>query len=175
MNNYEKLLTELVTPMQTVEDTLRALFTERRVDTAVGAQLEVLGRIVGQPRNGADDDTYRRYIRARIAANKSNGLIEDVIKIARLVVNDPDLRAHVDNAGHASLIVNLDGVVVSGGVAEIVQGFLLSAVDGGVRVYTRYSLFLDDETFAFEGGDEGSGWGWSGDPQYGDFFSGATE
>lgn len=52
---------------------------------AVAAQLDTIGRIVGQGRNGQDDATYLIYIRARIFLNKSKALRGDIIKLIQLV------------------------------------------------------------------------------------------
>jgi hypothetical protein len=52
---------------------------------AVGAQLDTIGRIVGQGRAGQDDATYLVFIRARIFLNKSRARHDDVIKLLRLV------------------------------------------------------------------------------------------
>ncbi len=66
-------------------------------DSAVGAQLEVLGRVVGQPRRGLDDDTFRAFINARVAANISSGTLPDLIRVVLLAVSsqsdawDPDV------------------------------------------------------------------------------------
>src|SRR5687768_16247400 len=98
-NNIEKLLAVSVAPAQDLENCLQQLRLYRFVDTAEGDQLDIIGRIVGLDREGLDDDDYRRYIRARIAANNSNGTIEDLLTVAFLVVYDADAHYEVDNQG----------------------------------------------------------------------------
>ena len=49
----------------------------------MGVQLDVIGRIVGQARLGADDPTYRLYLKGRIAALRSNGVPEAVYRVFR--------------------------------------------------------------------------------------------
>lgn len=61
----------------------QTLLTMLDVEASEGAQLDVIGRIVGQPRNGVDDDIYRLYLNARALANKSAGTVEDIFKVMR--------------------------------------------------------------------------------------------
>lgn len=77
-----------VTPIQKVEQAIIDLLTLRTLDNAVGEQLNVIGRIVGQKQVAVTDTTYRSLIRARIPANKSSGVAQDVLLVARLVFSD---------------------------------------------------------------------------------------
>lgn len=43
------------------------------IDEVSGPVLDMIGRLVGQPRGGVDDPTYRLRLKARIAANLSDG------------------------------------------------------------------------------------------------------
>ena len=74
--------------IQHAEDQLALIHEAFRPDTAVGFRLEWLGKKVGQPRVGASDDIYRLFIKARIAANRSQGKIADEEKIAGLLMVD---------------------------------------------------------------------------------------
>jgi hypothetical protein len=71
---------------QDLEDAFQGLLTIINIDDSVGAQLDNLGRIVGQQRTGLDDTTYRLYLRARIIANKSNGTTEDLYRVFRALL-----------------------------------------------------------------------------------------
>src|SRR5690349_3946784 len=104
-NNTEKLLAILATPFQSLENTLQDLLTKRSIDTAEGAQLDVIGKLVGQPRNGLDDDTYRRYCRARIATNRSNGTNENLITITDLIVYDDNAHYQTDFQNYATVVL----------------------------------------------------------------------
>ena len=106
-NNITKLLTALVTPHQPLEDAWQQLRLLRSVDTAVGVQLDMIGEIVGQERGGMVDDDYRRFVRARIAANISDGRVFDLIKVATLVVNDDDTTIQLDLQGNAAVVVRI--------------------------------------------------------------------
>lgn len=53
------------------------------IDEAVGAQLDLIGRIVREDRDGRTNDLYRRAISVRILINKSQGRIEELVLIVR--------------------------------------------------------------------------------------------
>jgi hypothetical protein len=153
-NNITKLLTALVTPHQSVEDTLQQLRTNRWIDSAEGAQLDLLGKIVGQLRNGLDDDDYRRYLRARISANISDGLVEDLIRVAVLIIDDDSITIEIDQQGMAAVVVRLSGALEAT-TAEILIKFLKLSVAGGVRVILEWSAVAPSGWFVW---DTGPGW-----------------
>ena len=61
---------------------------QRVVGVAVGAQLDVLGRIVGEARLGDPDANYRLRIKAGILLNVSSGTPEELLAIFRLLTSD---------------------------------------------------------------------------------------
>jgi hypothetical protein len=85
--NLEGLISPWLEQVQELEDVLYALLVERWLPNAVGYQLDVLGRIVGQRRGDRDDETYRLWIAARAMVNRSSGLPEQLYAIMRKVVS----------------------------------------------------------------------------------------
>jgi hypothetical protein len=75
------LLAALCAPLQELEDVLWDIRLRRAVSAAEGHQLDVLGRIVGQPREGRTDAVYRVWILARVRLNKGSGRPEDILQI----------------------------------------------------------------------------------------------
>ena len=71
---------------QALEDAAWQLYTLRSVDTAEGWVLDVLGKLVGERRQGSPDADYRIRVRARIRANLSDGTIEDVLAVFKLLL-----------------------------------------------------------------------------------------
>jgi hypothetical protein len=51
------------------------------LDDAIGEQLDLLGAIVGEARNGRSDATYLLWIRSRILLNRASGLAEEIYDI----------------------------------------------------------------------------------------------
>lgn len=140
--NIIDLLTIFLQRYNDLEQAYQDLLTLRGIDTAnadapsstVGAQLDMIGAIVGQLRNGMTNDDYRRYIRARIAANNSDGVIEDLITVTSLVLNDPLVSILVHTVGVAACIVRITGDSVSNALAGILIDMLRSAHAAGVKL-----------------------------------------
>jgi hypothetical protein len=143
----EAFVRALVGPIQTLEDALWQLLVERAVGTATGVTLEALGRLVGQPPTGLDTETYRRYIRARIRANKSCGTVEDFIKITRLILNDDDAQIIIERQGVAAAVERILGIVVDDDLANVLIGFLVDAASGEGRIILETLTDVEDETF----------------------------
>ena len=70
---------------QELEDAAWDVILKRMIDNAENAQLDTIGKIVGQLRNGQSDSVYRIYITARIRINRSQGHADDVIDVLILV------------------------------------------------------------------------------------------
>lgn len=153
LNNIKKMVTALITPFATLETALLALLTQRSVDTAIGAQLDVLGKIVGEVRNGLDDDDYRRYVRARVLANRSQGVSEDLIKIAVFIlgVTTPGT-IFIHTVSDASLILEIFNVAVTTAEAIALQDMLQDAVSAGVRLVISYPAVVNTGVFRLDSG-----------------------
>ena len=145
--NVVALVTALITPSNDVETELRDLLTKRQVNTAVGAQLDLIGKLVGQPRNGAGDVDYARFIAARIATNNSKSRVEDLISVAKLVINDALDTITVERRSVASVVVRVTGNVVTDAVAGICVSFLRDARAAGVKLTLETQPDLDANTF----------------------------
>lgn len=155
-NNIEKLLTILVDPAQDIEDALQQLNLERFVDTADGEQLDIIGRIVGQEREGLSDADYRRYIRARIAANNSEGTIQDLLTVAFLVVYDVAAYFQAESQQIATVVLRVRDLAISQALADILIKFLGDTVSAGVRVILEYSDQTPSTWFQWD--TVGRGW-----------------
>lgn len=149
---WEAVITALVSPLQETEDTLLAIYAGLLIDTSTGYMLRLLARLVGQPYDDiTDDDLLRRYVKARIAANNSGGTRKDNITVARLILNDPDVRVQIREVWPATIIVELEDVPVDPDVAAVVAAFIHGREKGSASaaVGTRvtYSEYPIDETF----------------------------
>ena len=73
----EALITSYLNQLQKIEEDNFDLLTDiLDLDVAEGAQLDVIGTIVGEPRSGRNDTDYLVAIRIRILINASGGEIE---------------------------------------------------------------------------------------------------
>ncbi|SFU71333.1 DUF2612 domain-containing protein [Alicyclobacillus macrosporangiidus] len=93
-SSQPKFMAWLSAALQKVDDGMTMLSSMPSafdLDTAVGAQLDVLGQIIGQPRNIGvpltnsssilDDEHYRMVLRAKIARNQWDGSIPQIYDI----------------------------------------------------------------------------------------------
>jgi hypothetical protein len=78
---------------QDVENAMFQLLGERFIDNGYGKQLDVVGRIVNQPREGRTDEAYRAALRAKIVVNYSEGTPEDLIEVIHAMT--PGAPGHV--------------------------------------------------------------------------------
>jgi hypothetical protein len=152
----EALIRALANQCQHVEQMLWDLYTRRWIDDAEDNDLDNLGDIVGEPRNGSADDLYRQYIRARIKVNRSDGQLGQLLEILKLLLVDAviQVREHYP----AALVleptepITLDAKYVN-------DWFLQKAKAAGVRLgfvertaAESASLIFDDDTSPFVDG-----------------------
>lgn len=142
-------LSSYASETQPLEGAMIQLLVERTVDTAIGAQLDAIGSIVGESRDGAGDDDYRRRIRARISVNSSDGLIEDLITVTILIIDDPALDLDIDQLAVASVAVNVLAPAVPTSLHTILFNFLRDTVGAGVKLTVESSEDVADEMFTF--------------------------
>lgn len=146
LNNVQQLLSVYVDESQELEDVYWDIFNSRILDTAIGDQLDNLGKIVGEPRNARADVDYRAAIRIRIRVNRSQGKAIDVIDVCTLsAINSTPHYYEMYPAGYAVDILNLPGGLQ-------VARLLGSTKAGGVAGILNFSPNATLTTFAgFEG------------------------
>ncbi len=120
------LLSASLSQSQSLEDLAFAVLVGRSVYTAVGVQLDVLGKIVGQDRGEMGDDPYRLFVVARILVNRSNARIPELVDLLELL-DVPTIKImeyypgelHISVAGteYGELIGELISQASTGGMA----------------------------------------------------------
>jgi hypothetical protein len=131
------LLCSLVSPLDEIEAAALAVHYDRWLDTATGAQLDVLGRIVREPRGGFEDVTYRRALRARVLINRSSGKLAELLAIAlefEPAAGPIEIREHAPNA----ITVRYGGTLSLSPAALV--GRLQRARVGGVNLQLLYPV-----------------------------------
>lgn len=84
----EALISSAVGPVQRLEEELWRMLWAWTVDHAEGNQLDDLGVVVGEAREGREDEDYRTGIRLRIRVNRSMGRSSDMVEIAAMINAD---------------------------------------------------------------------------------------
>jgi hypothetical protein len=82
----EALLSSYLSRVQELEDELWIVLWGWVLGNATARQLDDLGAIVGELREGRDDTEYEAAIRVRIRINRSKGRTIDVIDVAALLL-----------------------------------------------------------------------------------------
>jgi hypothetical protein len=91
--SWQQWCDEVLGPQfQDLEDAGQTLLTLLSIEDSEGVQLDNIGRHIGQPRSGVDDETYRLYLSARVLANKSDGTAEDIFKVLRALYGQDETR-----------------------------------------------------------------------------------
>mgnify|MGYP006958838391 FL=1 len=146
-----ELLAAISAEVQEIEDMWLAMLASNAIADATGDQLDQIGRLVTQPRGGAVDADYRRRILAKVAANRSLGLVGDIIRIVRLVVDDAAVTVQVDQQGIAAYVAKLGAAAVPSATATDLAAFLRKGTSAGVRSIVESSTVADADAFALDG------------------------
>lgn len=128
---------------QELENALWSLHVDRAIDTAEGAQLDTIGRIVKLSRLGASDADYRPRLKARVRVNLSNGTPEDLIAVFAPIYSGT---IRVVPSYPAAFTLRLEGPGVS--APTLFAQLLEEARSGGVRALLDYSPAATADTFA---------------------------
>jgi len=144
-------------PMQALEQAFVDLITKRTIEDATGVTLELLAKLVGQRLIlDLDEDTLRSFIRARIRTNRSSGMGDQILRIARLVLTDYANRDEViaegtlslvaSNLGTAGYSLRVNGIDLTWELATVLAvDFLRVATGDGIRSILEFDVQLDDE------------------------------
>lgn len=133
--------------IQDLEDAIWTLFGRLDLTTASGVQLDGIGRIVGEPREGKDDATYLVHITAKIGVNTSEGDIETVLTIWGIIVQCCDVQ--LIEAFPAAIMLYLTIPLDSDAFAQVVLDLLQGVVGGGIKV-EFIEVYDPDEAFGFD-------------------------
>jgi len=126
----------MVRPLQDALSTIEQLRTERWPATAIGAQLDGVGHIVGEPRNGRTDDEYRAAIAFRIFVNTSNATPGDLIQGLRTLTQADEIQYIEQYPATAMLFTG--GPIVPTGLQSTIQGLAPAAISD-VQVMVNYA------------------------------------
>lgn len=146
------LIAAFVGRVQLIENALYAVMTQRSLSTAVGQQLDNLGKIIGLPRTaipgGNADAVYAVWLRVQIVVNASAGTGPNLIAIC-LADGDAGNIPQVFDSGPASCIVRVGGVATS--QPATLSAALQSARAAGIHLVTEYLTTTAALSFTFDG------------------------
>lgn len=146
------LITAITNRIQELEDTNWDVLNKRLLDYtdangnpahAVAQQLDTIGKVVGQGRNGQDDATYLLYIRARIFLNHSSGLPDEVIALMRIV--EPATFIYREYPTAVWILFTEPTVAPPLDLVTIAR----LCVAAGVQLNLEYAPFADSDAFSY--------------------------
>lgn len=133
---------------QAIEDAIVGVFGVPSIATSAGAQLDLIGRLVGEKRSGRVDADYRTWIAARIQANLSSGDPESIYSVFKpLLVAGQTLQ--IASEGLASFALRIFGAPTTN--ATQLAAILAIAKAAGVRVLLEYETVAPAATFTWDG------------------------
>lgn len=151
-NNFVNVVRTLVEGKQDIENAYQQLLTGRTLDNAEGVQLDIIGKFVMQKRGGLDDALYRRILRARIAANASDGRVPDMLRVTKLVLNDDTAYVHYQNKKNGNAVIEIKALAVSDALAVILIRLVVDAQGAGVRTQVIYGADPVGDWFTLDAG-----------------------
>ena len=144
---FQGFIRSFVNQVQELEQMFFQLLNDTVLDTAVGVQLDGIGSIVGEERQGRNDDDYRAAIRARILLNLSNGTPEDILGILSLL--NPSTVIQLTEYFPAALTVYIVAPLTTAEAQQMLSK-LLSAKPAGVLAHLIYGISPESELFMFQ-------------------------
>lgn len=86
-SNLNKLLEVLSTPFDDLVAVFASLKNILNLELAEGSQLDLIGQIIEEKRNGRSDSDYLKGIKFKTFKNTSKGFVDDVVKTLTLITS----------------------------------------------------------------------------------------
>lgn len=132
---WAALFVAIAREIQELEDVTRDVIVKRFLANATGAQLRVLGGIVGQLDPGLGEEVFRNLIRVRIRINRSKGGRNDVIEVLQLL-GVPLAQRTITSSYPAKIRVDFTGTLPL--PIELLTQLLNDTCSGGVGCIVVY-------------------------------------
>lgn len=211
---FDRYLQLMIAELGNISESVREVLQLRGLDEAKGAQLDVIGRIVGQDRvllqadlyewfgmQGAlnaqsfgdandpaigglfydfgtpfggnvelDDETYRKFIKAKIYKNTTSSTPEEFIEVVNVIFNTPKTYIYEDDAKFfvyfGRTLTNFERVLLN--YISYSEGYPSRLLPKTVGVGIGYGEFQANKFFGFQGTPGALGFGeLNGDYGYG--------
>jgi hypothetical protein len=138
--------------IQRIEDGIWEVIYARNIDSGIGVQLDLIGKILNRARGGLSDDDYRIALRAEIAILRSTGTANDLETVGNLSLPSGYTFTLTDE-GNAALLVQIDQQVLFSATTFLEN--LIRAKQGGVKLLFEYSTNAPGTDFTWT---DGPGW-----------------
>jgi hypothetical protein len=145
--NLAAVISSYLTQAQEIEDMLFDILAIIESPwTQVGEQLDLIGRVVGQAREGRSDADYVPWLQARLLVNRSSGVSSDFFSVAALVA--PAATRAYSEWFPAAFLFELHPLTDAALIAQILGEMRPAGVNGQLLYYADAA-----ETFTFADAD----------------------
>lgn len=154
--NLKSLIEDLFgTQVQEIENIFWDLLSRLDINTMIGTQLDNIGTIVGQARNGQIDAIYRLFIQAKIGVNVSESEASRIIDVWKLITQANTV--HMFEAFPAEIDLYAD-VALDPALAD--QAFALIQNVAGAGILVGFVAVISNfGDFGFQGSFNSLGFG----------------
>lgn len=146
--DFEKILSVLLKQVQDIEDANFQILNERSIYTAIGAQLDVIGTLLVVPREGLEDEPYRKKLLLKISTNSASGTPNSMINIIKAYSESDSVEIREGDIAFGNIIIT-GGNTLDSGLWDLVRD--IKPVGTLWNIHTDYN----DNAFrpAYETGD----------------------
>jgi hypothetical protein len=130
----QAILQVMLGQFQEIENVIWDMLTAFDLDSAEGAQLDVLGVVLNEQRGGRDDEDYRAALRVVILVYKSNGKLPEMLEISQQLV--PSASIVMAEPATATLYIGFSTLGTTS--LRTVFSMLVRAKAAGVRLLVTY-------------------------------------
>lgn len=145
--NVESWVEIFADQVQALETVFFEISTARILANASGIQLDRIGAIVGEDRNGLDDDAYKIRINARIAINRASGTADEILNVFNVIW--PGAYVLQEYQPAAFTLDCATAVTEPAAMSAVLQAMKAA----GVRTFFIYTT--DADMFAYDDASEG--------------------
>jgi hypothetical protein len=143
---YEKFLRVFLEELQEVYDAFYDILGAFSIDDAIGAQLDLLGIILNERRQGLDDDDYRQILKLKTYLISSDGTISDVIDAVADLTGGTLVR--FTEPFPAAVNITTNGLLASQSILDKVGQLVGAGIEANVTTVTGDPFSLSDEPYS---------------------------
>jgi hypothetical protein len=158
LTNFQNYIKIMIDRLQELEDEMQKWKNVRNIQSVTGVILDIVGEIVGEPRNGRPDDEYRIAIKFRILLNKSNGEPETVIQALRIFTEASSIKYTEVHPAKVNLYF-VSSIAPPSNLRELLEQIAPSGVKIGLGWINEGPYFAVDGEGGYPPAPNTAGWG----------------
>ncbi len=138
--NITSILTTYLQQAQSTQENYEEMLDERSIFTAIGVQLDMIGKLIGEERFGREDEEYRTAIFIKVSINSSDGTMPSIRQIVGTLTGLNDDQITFVEHYPAGVYIYLQTDDVNEALVDTVRKLLPVAVNLGYIGYGTNDL-----------------------------------